>query len=714
MSKKSLLLPLLFVFFTSLAYVSSAEEQLITMEDLLQLKKIGDYTVSPNGKYLIVSISNWVKKENKSYSILRQISLETMESIDINSPDSSSPQFINNDLLVFSQKGQLKYISFPYSSSTEVKSLTNYPVSINSYIIRNNKLAFTAEVFPIFKNDLQQTKNRIDSEKKLKKSFFVYETLMVRHWNVWYKGTLNQIFTQKLNVNTEEKSIELIGEPINRTNGDMIYIPLPPLGGSDMFDLSKNGDQLVFTALAKDNKEHLNTNWITYITDVSNEVSVNYKVLSYTQKARTTSPKFFPSLNKVLFLSMSEPFVESDNFSIKIVDLNSGDVTGGYNFDRNIESFYFYDDYHIFISYIDMGIRKLAHVDLTNPKRQVFPLNHNSIDSLSGSVIRIGSTNKVLILKNDLREMVDLFYFNFNPSTNIINNFFRLTDLNDYENLRRRTSKYDYLIINNEGLHGFLIYPFNYKYNPSVKYPIILNIHGGPESSWTNEFRASFVNSQILAKDKFVLILNPHGSVGNGREYTYSVRNNWGGKPFEDLLEGLHYVRDNYQIDYTRKCAMGGSYGGYMVNWMRGQVGSKNEYFNCYFTDDGVFNTHYTTYTTDELWFNLAEFCPPSQLNKCKPYLKEFENGFEFYSPERYIANWDKAPHLVVHGQNDFRLTWSEGNALFTTLQLLKIKSKYLFFYKEGHSVVNNNNRIKWGQVVNDFIEENIKIDKSN
>ena len=111
---------------------------------------------------------------------------------------------------------------------------------------------------------------------------------------------------------------------------------------------------------------------------------------------------------------------------------------------------------------------------------------------------------------------------------------------------------------------------------------------------------------------------------------------------------------------------------------------------------------------TDELWFNIAEFCPPTALNKCKPYLKEYAEGFSKFSPENHLSKWDDAPHLVVHGKNDFRLSWSEGNGLFTFLKMKNIPSQYLFLYEEGHSVTKNENRIFWSKTVNEFLNKNL------
>jgi dipeptidyl aminopeptidase/acylaminoacyl peptidase len=97
-----------------------------------------------------------------------------------------------------------------------------------------------------------------------------------------------------------------------------------------------------------------------------------------------------------------------------------------------------------------------------------------------------------------------------------------------------------------------------------------------------------------------VVAINFHGSTGYGDAFTRSILKNWGGAPFHDLMTGLDFTLSKYSfIDEHRVCALGASYGGYMVNWLNGHT----ERFSCIVNHDGIFDTFADYYSTDELWF---------------------------------------------------------------------------------------------------------------
>jgi len=188
-------------------------------------------------------------------------------------------------------------------------------------------------------------------------------------------------------------------------------------------------------------------------------------------------------------------------------------------------------------------------------------------------------------------------------------------------------------------------------------------------------------------------MINFHGSTGYGQKFTDSISGDWGGKPYVDLMKGLDYVEKTYPfIDKNREAALGASYGGYMANWLLGHTNR----FKCIVSHDGMFNTESAYGTTEGLWFPEWEFKGSPWKNR-ELYRK--------WSPHQYAANF-KTPTLVVHGQNDYRLDVSEGFQLFTTLQMLKVPSKMLYFPDEGHWVLKPQNSRLWYKTVNDWVDQ--------
>jgi dipeptidyl aminopeptidase/acylaminoacyl peptidase len=246
-------------------------------------------------------------------------------------------------------------------------------------------------------------------------------------------------------------------------------------------------------------------------------------------------------------------------------------------------------------------------------------------------------------------------------------------------------------------VQGFLLKPP--QYDPMKRFPVKFLIHGGPQGAWGDEWSYRW-NSQMFAADGYVVVMiNPRGSTGYGQKFIDEINGDWGGRPYVDLMNGLDYVEKTYTFaDKDRECALGASYGGYMINWILGHTTR----FKCLVSHDGMFNTESAYGTTEELWFPEWEFKGTPWSNR-ELYRK--------WSPHLFADKF-KTPTLVVHGQLDYRLDVSEGFQLFTTLQRLDVPSKMLYFPDEGHWVLKPQNSDLWYKTVNGWVNEWITKDK--
>jgi dipeptidyl aminopeptidase/acylaminoacyl peptidase len=244
-------------------------------------------------------------------------------------------------------------------------------------------------------------------------------------------------------------------------------------------------------------------------------------------------------------------------------------------------------------------------------------------------------------------------------------------------------------------LQGFVIRPP--AFDPAKKYPVKFLIHGGPQGAWGDAWSYRW-NAELLAANGYVVVMvNPRGSTGYGQAVVDGVNGDWGGKPFSDLMLGLDHAEQQFSfIDKTRECALGGSYGGYMANWILGHT----DRFKCIVSHDGLFDAESAFGSTEEDWFNIWEFKGHPWDYYSKP---DAENPFRNWSPSLSAKNF-KTPTLVIHSQLDYRLDVSEGFQLFDTLQLLKVPSKMLYFPDEGHWVLKPQNSQLWYKTVNDWV----------
>jgi dipeptidyl aminopeptidase/acylaminoacyl peptidase len=242
----------------------------------------------------------------------------------------------------------------------------------------------------------------------------------------------------------------------------------------------------------------------------------------------------------------------------------------------------------------------------------------------------------------------------------------------------------------NHKVQGFIVKPPNF--DASKKYPVKFLIHGGPEGAFGDSWSYRW-NAQLFAASGYVVVMiNFTGSTGYGQAFTQAIQGDWGGRPYQDLMLGLDYVEKTYPfVDKDRVCAMGASFGGYMVNWILGHTTR----FKCAVSHDGIFNTTAAWGTTEELWFPEWEF-------KGTPWTSRAI--YDKWSPHLFAQNF-KTPTLVVHGQLDYRLDVSQGFDLFSTLQRLKVPSKMLYFPDEGHWVLKPQNSQLWYKTVNEWVD---------
>ena len=217
---------------------------------------------------------------------------------------------------------------------------------------------------------------------------------------------------------------------------------------------------------------------------------------------------------------------------------------------------------------------------------------------------------------------------------------------------------------------------------PAGSVPLLVVIHGGPQVALMNMWNARWNVGAMAARGFGVLAVNYHGSSGFGQKFCDSIRRDWGGAPYEDIMLGLDFILKAYPyLDTTRVAAAGGSYGGYMVNWINGHT----DRFKCLIYHAGPFSLKNMFFHTEELFFSQWEFGLPWETPEV----------YDKNSPDNFVQNW-KTPCLVIHGGKDFRVCETEGIATFTALQRKGIPSQFLYFPDENHWILKPLNSLKW------------------
>jgi dipeptidyl aminopeptidase/acylaminoacyl peptidase len=212
----------------------------------------------------------------------------------------------------------------------------------------------------------------------------------------------------------------------------------------------------------------------------------------------------------------------------------------------------------------------------------------------------------------------------------------------------------------------FIVKPHNF--DPTTRYPLILNVHGGPQSQWEDAYRGDW---QVYPGAGYVVAFpNPTGSTGFGQALTAGISRDWGGKVMEDVAAVTDALTKLPYVDPQRMGAMGWSWGGYAMMWLEGHP----QPFKALAAMMGVYDLRAMHSATEELWFPEWEMGGPPW--ESGDYLK--------WSPSEYVKNF-KTPCLVVTGEQDFRVPYTQSLEFFTDLQLRKVPSRLVVYSNAGH-----------------------------
>ena len=233
-------------------------------------------------------------------------------------------------------------------------------------------------------------------------------------------------------------------------------------------------------------------------------------------------------------------------------------------------------------------------------------------------------------------------------------------------------------------VQGMLIRPPNF--DATKKYPLLLLIHGGPQSLWTDSWGYRW-NEELFAAPGYVAVMiNPRGSTSYGQKFTDEITDDWGGRVYEDLMKGVDYVIGKYSyVDGNRLAAAGGSYGGYMIDWIATHSGR----FKVLISHAGVYDKTAMYGATEELWFEEHDMAGTPWTNP---------ESYKKWSPSTYAGNLGKykTPTLVICGELDYRVPYTQSLEFFTAMQRQNVPSKLVVYPDEGHWILKPQNSQLW------------------
>ncbi|MEM7280465.1 MAG: S9 family peptidase [Pseudomonadota bacterium] len=653
-----------------------------TAEHLVNIDRIGAPAVSPDGSRVVYPVRHTDLDADKGRYDLWMSSvaggaprrLTTHEANDTAPAWSPDGRYI----LFLSKRGDSTQVWRLPVDSGEAQPVTDLPLDVTTFRVSptGDRLIVSMSVY-LDCEDLACTVERDGADQKSKVTASHYDQLFMRHWDHWLDKKHSQLFAIALNGEGVPD-----GSPIRATRLDA-DVPSRVWGGNEEYAISPDGQTLFFAARLRNPEEPTSTNFDIYSVSLKNPGQP--KNLTENNKASDAAPIISPNGRHLAYKAMTRPGFEADQYQVVLQELRSGrKKVLTEDWDRSPSAIAFAPDgKSILITAQDVGHRTLWRLPV-NGGAAVKLVDGGSVGSFDTA------TDHIVYAMNSLTSPYELYVFDNDKGssrkiTDVASRTLANVEMGEYE-------QFSFEGAEGATVYGFVVKPVGFKRGES--YPIAFLIHGGPQGSFSNNFHYRW-NPQTYAGEGFAsVMIDFHGSTGYGQAFTDSISGDWGGKPLEDLKLGLAAALDQFDyLDGDRVCALGASYGGYMINWIASQWADR---FRCLVNHDGVFDNRSMYYTTEELWFPEWEHGGPYYQNP---------NGHEKHNPALYVDQW-QTPMLVIHGELDYRVPVTQGIAAFTALQRRGIESRFLYFPDENHWVLKPHNSMHWHEQVNQWLHK--------
>jgi dipeptidyl aminopeptidase/acylaminoacyl peptidase len=659
-----------------------------TVEDLVKMERVGSPLLSPDASKVVYTVRATNMDKNRGNTQLWMLDLRAAKPVPVRltqaDASSTDPEWSPaSDAVYFlsARSGSNQVWRLPLSGG-EAARVTDLPVDVENFRLspQGDRLAMSLAVFRDCA-DLACSKARLDAQAKNKATGKVYERLFVRHWDTWNDGRNNVLYSAPI-----DSSGKVSVAPVSLSGTIDGDVPSKPFGDHDEYQFSPDGKTVVFSARVAGKTEAWSTNFDLFSVPATGGELRN---LTADNPAWDTRAQFSPDGKTLAYTAMQRPTFEADRFHLVLMDVATGKkraLTEAW--DRSVADYRWAPDGKTLLATADdVGQHRLFSIDAASGKA--------SAVSGPGYVSAFSvARDTVVMAQASLASGAQLYKFKLGAAAKAE----KLTSVNEAALADVRFGEYEQFSFkgaNGDTVYGHVMKPWNAQ--PGQKYPIAFLVHGGPQGSFGNSWSYRW-NPQVYAGAGYATVfIDFHGSTGYGQAFTDSISGDWGGKPLEDLKKGMDAAVAKFPwLDRERSCALGASYGGYMMNWIEGNWADG---FKCIVNHDGVFDIRGMAYSTEEIWFTEWEYGGP--------YYKAAESH-EKFNPVHHVAKW-KTPMLVVQGDLDFRIPTAQALGTFTALQRQGIDSKLLVFPDENHWVLKPANSVLWHHTVLDWLNKYTK-----
>ena len=668
------------LLFVSFAIIGVRAQAPFAFDEMLNLKRVGDPRLSPDGKTVAFTIGSVNKTENRTLTQIYRINLDgtDIKQLTDGTSSSSSPRWSpDGKHFAFTTGGQIWVMEEDGDDKEKVTTISTG--AGNPVWSPDGKfIAFSSEVYPECTNDACNSAEdtRVETSKVKAK---VTDRLLFKHWDEWRNRKRAHVFVVA----------RTGGVARDLTPGDFDSPPYGASTGTD-YAFSPDGREIVYLR-NPDKVEAISTNSDIYVLPLSGGTAKNITVANGGYEA---SPVYTSDGKYILYRSQATPKFEADRWRIMRFTRSTGEIvelTRG--FDQQVDDMVVSPDNKMI--YFAAGTRGRSPIYSlpVEPDFRFRIATHvkQVLGGISAGGLNVGPDGRTLVFtSSSMTSPATIMRAAMDGS-----GLSEILKSNPQLNLAK-AEEIDWKGAGQSPVHGFVVKPANF--DASKKYPMIVLIHGGPQGAWSDNWGYRW-NPQIFANAGYVVFMpNPRGSTGYGQKFVNDVSADWGGKAFVDITSGVAEMIKKPYIDQNRIGAAGASYGGYMVDWILGHNNDPRFKFKTLVSHAGVYNLESMASSTEEIWFTNWEF-------KGMPW--ENPVNYNKWSPHKHAAKFN-TPTLVTAGELDYRVPVDQSLQLFTTLQLKNVESKLIVFPDEGHWILKPQNSEFWYKNVLDWFGKHL------
>lgn len=632
---------------------SSDAKRAFGIPDFYRVQQVGSPSLSPDGRKVAFQVRRYDLPGDKSWTELWMMDVDGSNARRMTQGEhqDTAPQFTpDGSTLLFSSNraGANQLFTMPIDGG-EPRQLTKFPNGVADPVFSpdGKYLAVSADVYP--EAGIDPEKN---AEPEGKLSVHVADALLYRHWTSWRDGRVTHVLL------VDAKS----GEVVKDMTPGPFDAPVFSLGGERGYAFSPDGKELCFVS-NRDPKPAESTNadlWVVPVEGVITATSA--RNLTEANDGWDGAPLYSPDGKHIAYVSQATPGYESDLRRLAVLERSSGQVsylTDREGFDDWIGEFTWDGDEALLFSADQRGRNPIFRLPLAGGVPELL-LTHAQIDHFELTPDR----SRLVYAARSVGDPHELHVAALRGGTPA-----QLTHFNDALEAEVDIRPAEELWLEGEDgypLHVFLVKPHGF--DPAKTYPLILNVHGGPQQQWTDAFRGDW---QVYPGAGYVVAFaNPTGSNGYGQPFCDAIRHDYGGRVYRDLMKVTDALAELPFVDPKRMGAMGWSYGGYMMMWMQGHT----ERFACQAAMMGIFDLDSFHGATEELWFPEHDLGIPW----------EDEENYARWSPANFVEHF-KTPALVITGELDYRCPYTQSLGYFTALQKRGVPSRLVVYPESGH-----------------------------